>query len=230
MLENIQAAKGDVLNQSKLGDAPCDLEDIQDAINQLTEEMKEYQRNGRYIEAQSSLMKVEAFQQEANRRFRESLKAKHLNEKKEIEEAHLGEFKQFEAFWDGKIAEFQEEASRAEEETVQRQQEELVRFEEELQKSMPARPKDSSDVLNLKKIEENLAKQQEYLEAHKVQQKCQGMEREEQEKWDVTRECKIRNQLNQLIQKQQQELNALRKRISTAQEEHLKTRATELER
>jgi hypothetical protein len=111
-----------------------------------------------------------------------------------------------------------------------RHQDEVVKFEEELQKALPARPKDSSDVLNLKKIEENLARQKEYLEAHKVQQKCFEKEREETEKWGVVREQKIKNQLNQLLQKQQQELSALRKRIASAQEEQTKTRASELER
>lgn len=198
--------------------------------NTLTIEMKEFQQAGRYIEAQTSLMKVEAFQKEANKRVREELKGRHAQEKKEIEEAHLAEFNQFEEFWEHKVKEFEEEASKAQDEMVSRHQEEIVKFEEELQKSLPQRPKDSSEVLNLKKIEDNLARQQEYLEAHKVQQKCQDMEREEQDKWDQVRDQKIRNQLNQLILKQNQELNALRKRITSAQEEQTKTRASELER
>jgi len=48
-----------------------------------------------------------------------------------------------------------------------------MEFEQEINKSLSSRPKDSSELMNLRKIEENLAKQEDYLEAHKVQKQIE---------------------------------------------------------
>eukprot|EP00828_Plagiopyla_frontata_P041928 TRINITY_DN6129_c0_g1_i12.p2 TRINITY_DN6129_c0_g1~~TRINITY_DN6129_c0_g1_i12.p2 ORF type:complete len:210 (+),score=56.44 TRINITY_DN6129_c0_g1_i12:148-777(+) len=136
----------------------------------------------------------------------------------------------FNQFWDTKMQEFDEKATQIEEETITRQEEELQKFEEELEESLPQKPKDSAELLNHRKIEEQLAKQKDYIEAHKVQQLCLQMETEEYEKWTGQRRQKIRNQLLQLKQKQDNELNALRQRIVSGQDEQRKVRSLELER
>lgn len=56
------------------------------------------------------------------------------------------------------------------------------------------------------------------------------LEKEEFEKWNRFRVQKLKNQRVQFEQKQQNELFALQKRISTGQEEQRKARAQELER
>ena len=50
------------------------------------------------------------------------------------------------------------------------------------------------------------------------------------EKWQTVREQKMRNQKIQLENKQTNELNAIRKRILTGQEEQRKARSLDLER
>lgn len=50
------------------------------------------------------------------------------------------------------------------------------------------------------------------------------------EKWHNVREQKMRNQKIQLENKQTNELNAIRKRILTGQEEQRKARSLDLER
>ena len=50
------------------------------------------------------------------------------------------------------------------------------------------------------------------------------------EKWQSVREQKMRNQKIQLEHKQTNELNAIRKRILTGQEEQRKARSLDLER
>lgn len=56
------------------------------------------------------------------------------------------------------------------------------------------------------------------------------IEKDEFEKWNRFREQKLRNQRVQFEQKQQNELFALQKRITSGQEEQRKARAMELER
>ena len=95
---------------------------------------------------------------------------------------------------------------------------------------MATRHKDSSELMNLRKIEENLAKQEDYLEAHKVQKQIEGMERAEFEKWNFARLNKVRNLLQQLRNKQETELSAIRQKIEQGFEEQKKIRNQELEK
>lgn len=81
----------------------------------------------------------------------------------QLEEAHVNEFNKFNEFWDKRMLEFNEQAQLIEEQMIQRHQEELEKFMEELENALPLKPKDSSELINLRKIEELLAKQEEYL-------------------------------------------------------------------
>ena len=90
--------------------------------------------------------------------------------------------------------------------------------------------KPSPELLNLRKIQVELAKQKDYAEAHKVQVKVHKMEKEEQERWENTRMQKIAAAEQQLIVKQQNEMKALKKKIESGTKEQEKSRAKELER
>ena len=81
-------------------------------------------------------------------------------QKLEIEQAYLNEFNNFNEFWDQKMNEFNDQAKELEDQMLQRHQAECDAFVEELEKSIPSKFKESSDLLNLRKIEESLAKQQ----------------------------------------------------------------------
>lgn len=69
------------------------------------------------------------------------------------------------------MEEFIKEAKNIEESLLMKQTEVYKNFETEIENSVPLKNKESTESLNLKKIEEQLAQQKEYIEAHKVQQK-----------------------------------------------------------
>lgn len=69
------------------------------------------------------------------------------------------------------MEEYINEAKKIEESLLIKQNEFNKTFEQEIEKSIPSKPKESAELLNLKKVEEQLALQKEYVEAHKVQQK-----------------------------------------------------------
>jgi hypothetical protein len=73
-------------------------------------------------------------------------------------------------------------------------------------------------------MEEQLAKQEDYVGAHKVQRQVAELERKENEKWLALRNGKIRNLLSQLQAKQAVELSALRQKITQGGEEQAKLR------
>lgn len=131
------------------------------------------------------------------------MRDKHQSEKAEVEKAHLEEFNEFNAYWDKKMQEFEEEAYKIEEETRKRHEEETQEFQESIEKALGSKPKETSEMINLRKIEESLARQEDYKEAHKVQQKLAELERQEFEKWNYTKINKIKNLLQQLNTKQE---------------------------
>ncbi|EGR33479.1 hypothetical protein IMG5_051570, partial [Ichthyophthirius multifiliis] len=206
------------------------INELEEYIEVIFEHQINCEKQGKYIEAEQARNKVKQLKLDLEKRRKEEIKNKHINEKLGIEKAHLEEFNQFNAFWDQKMNEFNEEASKIEQELIQRQQQEYIQVQEELQKVVPYKPKQSAEALNLMKIEENLAKQKNYVEAHQVQEKRNYLEKQENQQWLQVRDQKIKNQLNQLKNKQQNELNALKQRIIAGQDEQRKNRSIELER
>lgn len=101
---------------------------------------------------------------------------------------------------------------------------------DELENQISTVPKPSPELLNLRKIQESLAKQKDYAEAHKVQQRAIEIEAQEKLKFEAIREQKIASKEAQMAQKQNIELQALKKRINTSIDEQRKSRAIELER
>lgn len=58
------------------------------------------------------------------------------------------------------MEEYNEQAQVIEDQLIEKHQADLEKFLEELDKSVPFKPKDSAELLNLRKIQESLAKQQ----------------------------------------------------------------------
>merc|ERR1712010_325995 len=92
------------------------------------------------------------------------------------------------------------------------------------------KPKFSRELLNLRKIQEHLAKQKDYTEAHKMKLKSDAPEAWELEKWRNLKQQEMFQREAKFKHRQQQELLALQKRIQTGREEQKKQRQMDLER
>ncbi|CAD8100759.1 unnamed protein product [Paramecium primaurelia] len=204
--------------------------DLEEYIQILYDHQKSCEKAGKYLEADQAKKRLGELKKDLDQKNKIEVKDRHTNEKQEIEKAHLEEFNQFNEFWDQKMAEFDQEAQRVKEQVLQRHDEELKQFTDELENSIPVKPKDSAELLSLRKTEESLARQENYQEAHVTQQRILSMERDEYERWNQSRSCKIRNLILQLKQKQSTELSALQQRIVSGQEEQRKIRSQELEK
>ncbi|CAD8135968.1 unnamed protein product [Paramecium pentaurelia] len=209
---------------------PIQTGDLEEYIQILYDHQKSCEKAGKYLEADQAKKRLGELKKDLDQKNKIEVKDRHINEKQEIENAHFEEFNQFNEFWDQKMSEFDQEAQRVKEQVLQRHDEELKQFTDELENSIPVKPKDSAELLSLRKTEESLAKQENYQEAHITQQRILSMERDEYERWSQSRSCKIKNLIIQLKQKQNTELNALQQRIISGQEEQRKIRSQELEK
>ena len=113
--------------------------------------------------------------------------------------------------------------------TIEKHKREKIQLLEKLEKQIPLSPKPSGEILNLLKIQDGLIKQQDYGEAHKVQQRIQQLSRTENQAWDKERKRKIMQQESHLDKKQDIELNSLKKRLSSIEDEMKIIRIAELE-
>ena len=73
------------------------------------------------------------------------------------------------------MMDYSQEAEKMESEVIKRHEEEVVLYEEEIMTSVCQSKKESGEIINLRKIEETLAKQEKYIEAHKVQKQIMGL-------------------------------------------------------
>lgn len=103
----------------------------------------------------------------------------------------------------------------------------LQRNRQDLEETLPLTFKFSAELLNLRQIQVNLAKQKNYQEAHQVQQRANEMEEKERQQHMENRHKKILSAEAKMMQKQQIEMGALRKKLEGKMNERLKLREVE---
>lgn len=172
------------------------------------------------------------------------MRSRQIAERLGVEEAHMLEFQQFNMIWDRKMTEYETHAEELVEAMKERHAAELRDYQRKLM-GKQIRPKFSKDLLNLRKIQETLAKQKEwvisiirwlnlsgfsYAEAHKIKLKSDALEAWELEKWHSERQQDLLQKEAKFKFNKQQELIALQKRIQTGREEQKKQRHLDLER
>jgi hypothetical protein len=204
--------------------------DIEEFIHILEEHCKNCEVEGKYVEADMAKRRIKELKEQKKQMDVEELMTRQQNENIELEETHILEFNNFNQEWDKRMNEFQMHSSQLikalEEKHVAKHEEFRIRIEDKI----PIKFKPSSELLNLTKIQKSLAKQKEYKEAHDVQVRAQRLEKEEQEKYMMDRQITIEKAEEKLFQQQDNEMEALRKRIIAGENEQKKQRALELER
>ena len=105
------------------------------------------------------------------------MRSRQIAQRLGVEEAHMLEFQQFNAMWDRKTSEYEERAAELLE--AMRQRHELDAREQRHEQQAAGRPKHSSKLLDLRRIEVSLAKQGDYQEAQKVKVRADAMEKAE---------------------------------------------------
>ena len=127
------------------------------------------------------------------------LMQKQEQDRNQVDNAHSTEYQEFNQQWDHRLQEKEQEHMNLIQMLQEKHTKEIEENRALLDQRIPVAYKASSELLNLKKIQDQLARQREYAEAHKVQQKIVELEREEQEKYVQVRNKKIVAQETALI-------------------------------
>lgn len=169
---------------------------------------------------------LELKEQEFNMEYQQ-LMFEHQQKQEQIQSAHIQQYQDFNRHWDSELQMAQEQDQEEILELENRHTKALEENRFTLEQSLPQEFKRSTELLNMRKIQQNLAKQKNYQEAHQVQQRANEMEEQERNSYLETRHKKILAAEAKLMQKQQNEMNALRKKLEGRMNERLKLREVE---
>merc|ERR1719510_1396299 len=204
---------------------------IEDFLEVLEKHRISCEREGKYEEAELARTRLEQLRKHEENRRREELRSQQLAERLGVEEVHMTELQEFNEIWDRKAAEFEAHAANLQNTLAARHQQEHQEHLERLRRETePRTPRWSKDLLNLRKIQETLAKQKKYAEAEKTKLQADRVEVQEHAMWKAKREAKIQSLETQFLHKQQLEMGGLLKRIQSGREEQKQARKSELER
>merc|ERR1719382_1362469 len=204
---------------------------IQDFLDVLEKHRVDCEKQGKYEEAELTRTRLDQLRQHEENRRREELRSQQLAERLGVEEAHMAELQEFNEIWDRKSAEFEAHAANLQNTLAERhKQEHQLQMEKMRRETEPRTPRWSKDLLNLRKIQETLAKMKKYAEAEKTKAQADRVEAQEHSMWKAKREARIAALEEQFRHKQQLEMGGLLKRVTSGREEQKQARKSELER
>jgi len=131
-------------------------------LSVLDDYRKRREAAGDYPTAASVKEVYAAMQVEEEARLHDAVASRQEAERSGVEEAHMMEAMEFNSAWSRNMADFERQAQDIDEQTRQRHAIEFVRFQEEIRQRAPMRQKFSRELLNLRRVQETLAKQGKY--------------------------------------------------------------------
>ena len=197
--------------------------------DELANKCKSLELNGKYDVAQQVMHEIYKKTQEEKDEELEELRIKQENARIDQESNHLNEFQEFNAMWEKRFEEHRLDAEEKINEMIELNKNDRTKCEDELREKIPKNPKFSSELLNMMQIKKGLLKFKEYGEAHKVQNRINSLTKEEISNWDIERENNIAQKLSYLDSKHDARLSALKKKLSTAEDEKKKKRTIDME-
>ena len=135
----IEQLSGDIENEEKIMDV--------------------HKANGNYADAEKSRLKIEELRTNLTNRALAEMQQRHRKEHNDLAKANADEMASFNQFWNKKAADVEAEGRRAEEEMSARHQKEQQETRQELDVTLSPKVKESSELLNLRKMEAHMVKQ-----------------------------------------------------------------------
>eukprot|EP01062_Namystynia_karyoxenos_P070796 TRINITY_DN66191_c0_g1_i1.p1 TRINITY_DN66191_c0_g1~~TRINITY_DN66191_c0_g1_i1.p1 ORF type:complete len:367 (+),score=159.88 TRINITY_DN66191_c0_g1_i1:90-1190(+) len=202
---------------------------LDEYIKILAEYRRSCERRHNYKEAELVQHVLKQLRLEEENRHVYALTQQQEMERQGLEEAHMLEFQNFNQIWNEKIDSFEEHQLECEAAMLEHHSMELAKFHGEMTAETPRKAKFSKDLLNLRKIQETLAKQKNYVEAQKVKIKGDKLEQAELERINRERGERYAKKEAQILARHRQELLAMRKRMERGRVELERARKKELE-
>jgi hypothetical protein len=205
-------------------------DEIFGTIIQLNKERLDLEREQKFFEAGRIKDQLKRLGEEYVKVYLYSLKEKQRTEKEGLEAEYEKELEELAQVWDEKLGTNEEELRNFLEGTQERHREEIGQFENDLKQNIPQQGRFSPEILNLEYQIEMLVKDQRYNEAGNLQKRLDVLKNDCINKINNKTEEKIKNLLENMSKRHENELIAIEKRLNSDREELLKAREKEFEK
>lgn len=199
-------------------------------LRALEEHRKKCEKEGKYMEARVAAKRLNDLKVHEEQKRKQEVRARHLSERLDAERAFALEQEQHNKLWEEKIMEYEAWVAEQMERLKKLHVAKFEEFTSEAEGKAPRRPQFSKELLNQRKIQENLAKQRKYEEAESLRRMADKMEVAEFQATIATYEAEVSLKGQQLKAKQQQEMEALLQRATRTRNEMRITRDLDFER
>ncbi len=122
-----------------------------------------HQKNGNYGDAEKSRVKIESLEKEHDERELFEMHQRHKKEMSDLLKSNQDTLAAFNDFWNKNEDDINNEAKQKEKEMLERHKNEQNETLKELEVQYSPKVKESSELLNLRKMEEHMVKQKMYL-------------------------------------------------------------------
>ena len=199
-------------------------------LRALEEHRRKCEKEGKYMEARVATKRLHDLKVHEEQKRKEEVRQRHLNERLESERAFAIEQEQHNKLWEEKVVEYEAWVGEQMERLKRLHIAKFEEFRAEAEVKVPRRPQFSKELLNQKKIQDNLAKQRKYVEAEKLRDINDKVEVAEMQATISTYEAEVSLKGQQLRMKQVQEMDALITRADRTRHEMRITRSLDFER
>jgi len=201
---------------------------IMEALGQL---QLDFENSGDFREAELVRVRLDKLRIQEEARQHEEFQSRQIAERLGVEEAHMQELQEFNEVWDSKDAEFDSHVILLQETLAERHMQSAGAYRDKIEKETEPRiPKWSKELLNLQRTRDTLGKQKNYVEAAKVKEDTDKLERKEHGAWKTARDTKLARLEEQFLTKQHMEMSGLIARIEANRSEHKLAKKRELQR
>ena len=189
-----------------------DLSSQRDLINSLIDEKNRLVSEGKYLEANEIKNKINEIR--CNSLNNKTLSLSEIQEKQieNLEEAFNNDFRLLAEQWEERLSEFVEKGKQSESDLNNMHNIQMEELINNLTNNYP-QIKYSKSYLEMKQIEMNYAKQEQFKEAHYYKCKCDKMEKQENENYNKKRNAHIQLKAEILGNKQEIEKKCLREKL-----------------
>jgi hypothetical protein len=202
---------------------------VQDFLEILEEHRRNCEKQGKYVEAEIAKNRLDELKLHEENRRKEAMRSRQIAERLGVEEAHMLEFQQFNMVWDKKMADFEVNAEDMVAAMREKHANELREYQRKLLQ-LESKPKFSRELLDLRRVQEHLAKARDYTEAHKMKLKTDALEAHELERWRNKRQEELYSKEQKFKGSKTNEMKALLMRVKSGRMEQKRQRQIDLER
>jgi len=143
-------------------------DNIQEFISAMEEHRTTCEREGRYVEAEMAKNRIAELKEQNFNREQEELIFMHEQQREECEQAHIKQYQDFNEHWDNELQQAQQDDQNEILAMEEKHTQDLEHNRQNLESTLPAKYKQSTELLNLRKIQDQMAKQKSYQSAHAV--------------------------------------------------------------